>query len=103
VLRLPPYHCIFNPIELIWGIAKNYYNRHIGRDGNTEKDCLDMWREALQTVTPEMWKNSIRHTEDEIVKWYEREKVMDRQEVLPLIINVDDYSSESSDYDSNSH
>ncbi|KAK9710299.1 hypothetical protein QE152_g26108 [Popillia japonica] len=22
VLRLPPYHCIFNPIELIWGITK---------------------------------------------------------------------------------
>ena len=22
-LRLPPYHCQFNPIELLWGIIKN--------------------------------------------------------------------------------
>lgn len=96
VLRLPPYHCIFNPIELIWGITKCYYNNHIGRDGNTEQDCLAMWREALKTVTPEMWKNSIKHTESEIMQWYEREHVMDRREVLPLIINIED---DSSDYD----
>ena len=24
VLRLPPYHCEFNPIELIWGDLKGY-------------------------------------------------------------------------------
>lgn len=24
VLRLPPYHCIFNPIELIWAKVRNY-------------------------------------------------------------------------------
>jgi hypothetical protein len=33
VWRLPPYHCQFNPIELIWGIFKQYYGSHIGRDG----------------------------------------------------------------------
>jgi transposase len=26
VLRLPPYHCQFNTIEMVWGIAKNYYD-----------------------------------------------------------------------------
>ncbi|CAH1978972.1 unnamed protein product [Acanthoscelides obtectus] len=98
VLRLPPYHCIFNPIELIWGIAKGYYNRHIGRDGNSEKDCLDMWNEALQTVTPDMWKNSVRHTEQEIFKWYERERIFDPPDIEPLIINFE--SDEDSDSDS---
>lgn len=98
VLRLPPYHCVFNPIELVWGITKNYYNRHMGRDGNTQDACLKMWQEALETVTPEMWKNSIRHTEDIINDWYNREQVMDRDEVLPLIINVDGDSSDSSDF-----
>ncbi|KAL3288599.1 hypothetical protein HHI36_003037 [Cryptolaemus montrouzieri] len=33
VLRPPPYHCIFNPIENIWGITKNYYRDHVGRKG----------------------------------------------------------------------
>ncbi|CAH1993256.1 unnamed protein product [Acanthoscelides obtectus] len=98
VLRLPPYHCIFNPIELTWGIAKGYYKRHIGRDGNSEKDCLDMWNEALQTVTPDMWKNSVRHTEQEIFKWYERERIFDRPDIEPLIINFE--SDEDSDSDS---
>ncbi|KAH1025043.1 hypothetical protein HUJ05_009852 [Dendroctonus ponderosae] len=49
-----------------------------------------MWDEALTTVTPEIWKNCIRHTEDEIPKWYAREHLFDRQEILPIVINVDD-------------
>ncbi|KAJ8913988.1 hypothetical protein NQ315_008980 [Exocentrus adspersus] len=31
VLRLPPYHCIFNPIEYVWGITKNYCRDHVGK------------------------------------------------------------------------
>jgi hypothetical protein len=31
VLRLPPYHCIFNPKENIWGIA-SFYSKHIGQE-----------------------------------------------------------------------
>jgi len=98
VLRLPPYHCIFNPIELVWGIAKNYYNKNIGRDGRTEKDALNMWSEAISFVTPDIWENCVKHTEREILKWYEREHVFDRQEILPIIINVND--DDSSDEDS---
>lgn len=50
VLSIAP--CIFNPIEHIWGIAKNYYNRHIGRDGRSVDNSLTMWREALTCATP---------------------------------------------------
>lgn len=96
VLRLPPYHCIFNSIELIWGIAKNYYNRHTGRDGNSANNCLNMWHEALHMITPDMWKNSIQHTEREIFKWYERERIFDRPEISPIVIN---FNSEESDTD----
>lgn len=99
VLRLPPYHCMFNPIEHIWGIAKSYYNRHIGRDGKTEMHCLNMWRESLATVTPEMWNNSVGHTETEIRKWYDREYVFDRLNTTqPIIINLG-IDSDSSDFD----
>lgn len=99
VLRLPPYHCIFNPIEHIWGIAKNHYNRHIGRDGNKEIDCINMWREALHNITSEMWKNTIGHTEKEIKKWYDRERILDRQDIVPIIFDINN-SSDSSDVDS---
>lgn len=27
VLRLSPYHCIFNPIELIWAQSKTFFNK----------------------------------------------------------------------------
>lgn len=72
---------------MIWGIAKQYYNRNIGRDGKTQTDCLNMWSEALRTITPQIWANSIRHTEKEILKWYDREHIMDRIEIDPIIIS----------------
>ena len=93
VLRLPPYHCMFNAIEHIWEIAKSHNNRHIGRDGNTKIACLNMWKESLDTVTPKVWKNSVRHTEKEIRKWYEREHIVDQLNVQPIIIDLSNFES----------
>jgi transposase len=97
VLRLPPYHCIFNPIELIWGIAKQYYNRHIGRDGKSETSCLNMWSEALHSINHEVWKKSIQHTEKEVVSWCNRERVLERREIAPIIIDIGDESDTTDD------
>jgi transposase len=69
VLRLPPYHCQFNPIELIWGICKNYFDKHIGRDGYGDECVLNMWKEAINQVNPEIWYKSIKHTENIINDW----------------------------------
>ncbi|KAJ8914157.1 hypothetical protein NQ315_016236, partial [Exocentrus adspersus] len=99
VLRLPPYHCIFNPIEHIWGIAKTYYNKHIGRDGYGVENTLKMWQEALDTITPQVWSNTIRHTEKEIQKWWNREAAFDREDTGPLIINVADGDSDAINMD----
>lgn len=97
VLRLPPYHCLFNPIENVWGLAKTYYNRHIGRDGYGMENCLKMWKEALHTITKETWINTINHTEKEIVRWWEREVGFDRDEIAPIIITDDSTSGSDSD------
>lgn len=29
VLRLPPYYCVFNPIEMVWGTLKKKYENTI--------------------------------------------------------------------------
>jgi transposase len=29
VLRFPPYNCQYNPIELVWGFLKTFYNKHV--------------------------------------------------------------------------
>lgn len=90
VLRLPPYHCIFNPIEHIWGITKNYYRDHVGTDGSSLEKSLATWKEALGKATPEVWANTVRHTEEEIQRWWDREVGFEREEILPIIINLDD-------------
>lgn len=77
VLRIPPYHCDFNAIELIWAHAKGYYNTHIGRDGYGDTQVLNMWQESLNTCTPDIWQNCVDHTEKLIKEWYEREANME--------------------------
>lgn len=95
VLRLPPYHCIFNPIEHIWGITKSYYTNHVGKDGSSSEKSLAVWKEALQKITPEVWANTIRHTEDEIQRWWNREVGFDREDIAPVIINLEGDESDS--------
>ncbi|XP_076545960.1 uncharacterized protein LOC143305619 [Osmia lignaria lignaria] len=60
ILRLPPYHCELNPIELAWASVKNYV-----KSRNTEYNIpqvKQLLTEGIEGVTPEMWKNCIRHT-----------------------------------------
>jgi transposase len=40
VLTVPPYHCQFNPIEIVWGIAKNYYDKNIINILVRRRKCL---------------------------------------------------------------
>lgn len=87
VLRLPPYHCDFNAIELIWASAKGYYNKNIGRDGYGDDKVLHMWNEALEHCSTNTWENCVRHTNDLIEEWYERERYIADIEIEPIIIN----------------
>lgn len=55
VVRLPPYHCELNPIELAWSSAKHYV-----RMNNTTYKLQDVRRlleEGVDRVTPDIWKN----------------------------------------------
>jgi hypothetical protein len=51
-----------------------------------------MWEEALNRITPATWANTVRHTETLVREWYERELLFDRDEVAPLLIQVDEDS-----------
>ncbi|XP_037503095.1 uncharacterized protein LOC119377869 [Rhipicephalus sanguineus] len=59
VLRLPPYHCEFNPIELVWAKVKN----GIAADNRDFKLCTveDILREKIKNATAEDWRKNIRH------------------------------------------
>ena len=59
LLRLPPYHCELNPIELIWAQMKGYVARN-----NTAfkiKDVRELLKYSLNIITKENWKEAIKH------------------------------------------
>lgn len=98
VLRLPPYHCIFNPIEKIWGIAKQHYNKHIGEEGYGKEKCLEMWKGALDKVTPKMWENTVEDTNKIILNWWQREVRFDSEDIQPIIIQLNADSDDDDDF-----
>lgn len=98
VLRLPPYHCMFNPIEHIWGIVKNVYRDHVGTDGSSTEQAIGVWKKSLEKVTPDIWSKTVEHTEKIIQDGWDREVVFDRQDVPPLIINFDSDDEDSDDF-----
>ena len=92
VLRLPPYHCEFNPIELIWAQIKG----EVARKNTTfkMKDLHSLFEQAVVNVSAENWKNAIRHAQGEEEKMWQLDTVMDIA-VEPLIIHLGNDSSSS--------
>ncbi|KAK3920113.1 LOW QUALITY PROTEIN: Sentrin-specific protease 3 [Frankliniella fusca] len=88
ILRLPPYHACFNPIELVWGLVKRYFDAHIGRNHDySEKMMLTIFEEALATVTRKYGRESI---EKRIVEAYETElKNEDPDNPFQMVITLD--------------
>ncbi len=99
VVRLPPYHCQYNPIELLWAqIKKDVANRN-----NTFKiaDVELLCEEAIQRVDVETWAKSVRHAEEFQERDFSKECVRDAV-MEPIIINLqsDSDSEDSSDEES---
>jgi len=69
VLRLPPYHCELNAIELAWASVKH----HVRMNNKTFKlpEIRTLFIEGVERVTPEMWKDYISHVIKEEEKFYQ--------------------------------
>lgn len=98
VVRLPPYHCELNPIELVWADVKGY----VARNNTTFKftDVKKLLKDGLSAVTTEKWKNCVNH----VLKIEEKMRGMDNiidDTVDRIVINVTDSTSESSSESSN--
>jgi transposase len=46
-LRLPPYHCIFNPIEMVWSQTKRRYESEVLKNKNQNFGVEDSFRRGL--------------------------------------------------------
>ncbi|XP_029671493.1 uncharacterized protein LOC115240469 [Formica exsecta] len=100
ILRLPPYHCELNPIEIVWSMVKGY----VKSKNNTFKiqDVKLLLEQGVDRVTAEHWTNFIKHVTNEEKKMWEIDHITDKMidGISPLIINVTGKTdSETSDSD----
>lgn len=89
VLRLPPYHCELNPIEMVWAEVKGY----VATNNRTFKisDVERLAYEGISKVTSEHWKNYINHVQKVEEKMWELDGLIDGNEENLII--VDNFSS----------
>lgn len=94
VVKLPPYHCHYNPIELVWAQVKSY----VGERNNTFRiaDVDRLTHEAVDSITTSAWADCVRHAERLQEEDYDRE--IGRDSIMePFIINIRDSDSSESD------
>jgi hypothetical protein len=100
ILWLPPAHCEFNSIELIWSVVKGYIGKH--NNSKNLNEILALSHEAIKHVTPIIWKNCIHHAKKYEDKMRDRDLIVDdnidllqqQQIIIPL---GQDSTSESDD------
>ncbi|XP_075750770.1 uncharacterized protein LOC142817598 [Rhipicephalus microplus] len=94
VLRVPPYHCEFNPIELVWSQVKEYIAAR--NTGFTLAEVEKLLPKALASVKQEMWQNCCAHVEQVEAESWERDMIVD-SEIEPLLFCICDSCNSSSD------
>ena len=96
VLRLPPNHCIFNPIEMVWNQLK-HHARHSNIYTSQPAKVVGLLREVCEEkISVENCQNYVNR----VVKIEEKYRVMDHivdNEVEPFIIHASDSENESDD------
>lgn len=99
LLRLPPYHCELNPIELIWAQVKSY----VGRRNKTFKmaEIKQLLKESLSKIDASSWCKAIDHVIKEEDKMMTLDDLIDNAtDNMPLprfSINIAESSSSESD------
>lgn len=98
IIRLPPYHCHFNPIELVWAQVKGHVARENKKFNLTEITRLT--DEGLELVTADEWKKVVAHTKKVIEEAWNQEGLMEDAVERLIITNAGGDSSSDDDYDS---
>ena len=90
VLRLPPYHCKCNPIELIWGDLKGY----VAQNNTTfrQKDVRELIERGLVRIDQSRWSKACDHVQKIEEEWWKRDNIL-ADIVAPVIHNLADTDS----------
>jgi transposase len=94
VIRLPPYHCQYNPIELILAKVKG----EVAKNNNTFKiaDAEKLAHAAMDAVKQEDWEKCVAHAEK--IQNQDNEKEILRDVMLEPIIIIITLRDDDSDW-----
>lgn len=92
VLRLPPYHCELNAIELIWADEKNFVARE--NKEMTIESVENLFRKRREEITAEICRNCVKHVRRVEEEYWETDRIMD-EKTDRLIISLGDSEDES--------
>lgn len=101
VLRIPPNHYEFNPIELIWTLIKE----KVDADNKTFNlhDVEILTKSAIDSVTSDNWEKAVKHTRKIIELAWCKERMVDENMEEMIIKARERPNSKHSDSDSDSN
>ena len=92
ILRLSPYHCELNPIELAWVAEKNYV---AGENKDMSLDSVEkLFRKMREELPEDFWRKRVEHVEKIEDNYWESDRIQDNKvEQLIIKLNPTDLSS----------
>ena len=61
VLRLPPYYCVLNPIQLVWAHLKKFVRKQNISPTLSASVCELLWN-GISAIGSKLWSSCIQHT-----------------------------------------
>ena len=102
VLRLPPYHCCLNPIEMVWHHLKaNVRCQNVYSD--SPEKVLDLIRHVCDKITPDDCSLYVEHVKKEQESFRERDNFLDYEIEKCVFVVEPNSSSDESSYEEDSH
>lgn len=103
VLRVPPFHVVFNPIEMVWAMIKKHFNENIEKETSGFDKVLSTFKDTLKNTGVAAWQDAVKSTDETIKYWWERENYFDQSDTVPVLIDIGQESDfEDSEFDSDS-
>ena len=98
VVRLPPYHCELNPIEMAWAQVKGFIRVHNTKFTLTHVKQLTF--DGFAHVGSEEWEKLVQHVQNKVEDKFWEEDALQESYIEEFIIQVSDSDREDSNSNS---